>query len=54
MDKISIIVVLYNCEIKDSQTLAGIAAAKILFEQSNIIIWNNGPKALLYHNTDRL
>ena len=54
MDKLSIIVVLYNCEIKDSQTLAGIAAAKIFFEQSNIIIWNNGHKALLDNNTEQL
>ncbi len=54
MNKTSIIVVLYNCEIKDSQTLAGIVAAKINFEQSTLIIWNNGPKTLTDHNTEQL
>ena len=54
MRKTSIIVVLYNCEIKNSKTLAGITAAKINVEQSNLIIWNNGPKTLTDYNIDQL
>lgn len=46
MDKISIIVVLYNCEIKNSQTLTSLIDADITVERSNLIIWNNGPKVL--------
>lgn len=54
MDNVSIVVVLYNCEIRDSITLAGINEANVYFEQSNLVIWNNGPKKLQDSNTEHL
>ncbi|MGJ8670126.1 MAG: hypothetical protein ACSHXK_11610 [Oceanococcus sp.] len=46
MKKLSILVVLYDCEIADSETLNALATSSVRFEASNLVIWNNGPNKL--------
>jgi hypothetical protein len=43
---ISILVVLYSCEIKESKTIATLISAGGARKNVNLIIWNNGPKHL--------
>lgn len=43
---ISILVVLYNCEILESATIWSLLNSKLMFGNVNLIIWNNGPKKI--------
>ncbi len=45
--KLSVLVVLYNREIYCSGTIKSLLTSTIKFEQTQLIIWNNGPKALV-------
>ena len=46
MKKLSIVVVLYNCELTDSQTLRGLLSSTQPYSDTQLVIWNNGPTAL--------
>jgi hypothetical protein len=47
----SMLVLMYGCEITSSMTLNSLIEAKVKFNNSKLVIWNNGPEALDMINT---
>ncbi|MGI2104691.1 hypothetical protein ACRN9A_05900 [Shewanella frigidimarina] len=41
--KSAFLIVLYSCDIVDSQTIRTLISSKVLFLKSKLVIWNNGP-----------
>jgi hypothetical protein len=50
VSNLSIVVVIYNCEINESNTLNSIANSSINYKNTVLVIWNNGPNLL--HSLD--
>ena len=44
--KLSILVVLYGCELNESNTLNSLAKLSASLDVGNVVVWNNGPKNL--------
>ncbi|NKC17437.1 hypothetical protein CWC29_001035 [Pseudoalteromonas sp. S4498] len=49
----AILVLLYNKEISESDTLNSLLRSKIKYKNARLVIWNNGPKALKFKDVSQ-
>ena len=54
LPELSILIVLYNCEISISKTVQSLLSCNLKFDNSKLILWNNGPVFLKEKNVNEL
>ncbi|MCL1112989.1 hypothetical protein L2703_05180 [Shewanella basaltis] len=50
MYKISVLILIYNKKVEDSESFKGILKSKINLTDFNVVVWNNGPEVINYES----